>query len=164
MSLARSTWLPACVTLLLAGLVALGPAPVVDNSVDALLAHDDPAAATYVRFEEAFGTDEIIVVTLRGEDIDTLLAHTASVAALLAADPATTTTLDPTTIYTDALAVLTDPVFADDADARRSALADLNGPLGRRLDLLGLTPPHATVYAFTRVVPPAEREALTNRL
>lgn len=164
MSLARSTWLPACVTLLLAGLVALGPAPVVDNSVDALLAHDDPAAATYVRFEEAFGTDEIIVVTLRGEDVDTLLAHTASVAALLAADPATTTTLDPTTIYTDALAVLTDPVFADDADARRSALADLNGPLGRRLDLLGLTPPHATVYAFTRVVPPAEREALTDRL
>ncbi len=164
MSSARWSWGPALVTLALAAIVAFGPAPVVDNSVDALLAHADPAAETYVAFERDFGTDEIVVVALRGPDLDALVAHTASIAARLAADPATTTTLDPTEIHRDALAVLTDPIFAEDPDARRQALAALEGPLARRLDLFGVDPPHATVYAFSRVVPPAEREALDRAL
>lgn len=162
MSRARS--IPALITVALLAIVALGPTPVVDNSVDALLAHADPTADTYLAFERAFGTDEIVVVTVRGEALAEVLVHTASIAAVLARDPATTTTLTPTSIHEDAIAVLTDPVFAADPEARRNALAELDGPLGRRLDLLGVDPPRATVYAFSRVVPPAQRESLEANL
>lgn len=146
----------ALLTLAALGGIAALPRPTIDNSVSALLTSDDEDARDYAKFAETFGTDEIIVAHLTGDDTKKLAAHTASTAAAFRQH--VDLVVDPTEIYADTFAVLLDDDFAAEADVRA-----FSGPLGRRL---GLFEPGraATVYGFARTAAPAKHAALAEAI
>ena len=154
------------VTLAIALGLALLPRPAVDNSVAAITATADERARNYAAFRDDFGADEVLVAHLRADDLPELARAVSSIESLFEELRPVTRVLGPTEVYGDAMVLLEDPDLLD-ADAQARIELDLDGPLGRSLHLLTLSPPTATIYGFGLLAPPevwrSAQEALSER-
>ncbi len=131
----------ALLTLAIVG----GRMPPTDNSVVALLASDAPEVSDYLRFRQAFGSDDLTLVQAHGPDRFALLDVVDSIHQALRASPAAVV-LTASTAYPSTLEVLRDPDLEPDVLERLAARLD--GPLNRELGLLQLDPPMAHLWAL----------------
>ncbi|MEL6183677.1 MAG: MMPL family transporter [Myxococcota bacterium] len=141
------------VTLAVALGLALLPRPAVDNSVAAITATADQRARDYASFRSDFGADEVLVAHLRADRLPELTEAVASIESLFGELAPITRVLGPTQAYGEAMLLLEDPDLFD-AEARARVERELDGPLGRTLHLLTLSPPTATIYGFGLLAPP----------
>ncbi len=148
---------------LVGAFILLAPRPRVDNSVAALLDSTGPLATDYKRYQERFGTDETVLVQIKGTDPALVLEHTKALQAILSASPAIEQVISPLSAHPELCAALCDPVARDllDPDAVRRTLG---GPLSQALPLLKLSPPEAIVLGFGRVSDIEIRRALLQDL
>lgn len=127
---------------------ALGaPRPVVDNSIEALLETSGAGPQEYRKFQSLFGTDELVLVRLQGEDLPTVLRHARRAQDILQASPAIEHLISPHTAFPDLCEALEDPVAREliEPDVLEHTLG---GPLSQTLPLLRVAPATAIVLGF----------------
>lgn len=146
-----------------AGFGLLAPRPAVDNSIGALLSDDGPATRDYQRFQGLFGTDELLLVRLSGDDLPAVLTQARQMQSILRDSDAIEHVIGPHSAYADLCEALEDPIARELVDAEELKHS-LSGPLGKVLPLLTVDPPTAVVLGFGPTSPIEVRAALLERL
>lgn len=154
---------PLLTLALVAPLVLLAPKVSVDNSIDALLVADDPAALRYRTFLADLGSDEVVVVEVAAASAPKTLAVAVGLEESLGRFAGVRRILGPRSLYPEATQLLTDPVLGD-AAAWSNAGPEFNGPLGRTLQIFRVSPPSALLYCFLGPGTPEDRGPLLDAL
>ena len=137
------------------------PRPSTDNSVSALLASDSPEIRAYQRFQNRFGSDEIIVVRVEGADRFTRFGIINTITSTLAAEPSMQGVLSVSSLHPEATTVILDDVFGGPSSLSEQE-PELRSPLVQRLGLW--TDDGANVYGLAGLSSAEARRALIGRL
>ena len=152
-------------TLLTILLAVLSPRPNVDNSVTALLRADSSAVAQYLRFQQRFGSDEVIVVRLEGGDDFARYRVAATVTATLAEHPSMQGVISVAALHPEVTEVILDEVFGGPATLRERQ-QELQTPTVEALRLwtTQTASAGANLYGLATVSAPAARAQLAAQL
>lgn len=164
----RRAILAALVALALL-VLALQPRPPLDNSATAWLPGRNPRKASYHHFLKDFGSDDVIIVHLRGGSDQARLEKVVALTEELLDDAAVERIISAATVFEDSVDLLLDELLGGFTPANlKTAGRAFRGPLGAALRLYDTDRAgqrdEATLYVLIKPGKPHERERLARRL